>query len=230
MPGHVLDLVGFVEDHRGVFGDDAAEVVVLYRQVGEEQMVIDDDDVAFVRAPVHFGEEAALELLALLAGAEIAASVHLLPGGAGFGQRLDLGAIAGGGGLLPFADDLKVGDFFQAVQNRLAIGVVDLLAASEVGAAFHVADLQGPVEMLLQKRNVFVEKLLLQILGAGGDHHALAGEQRRHQVRECFSGARARVHQQMLFLGQRGLHGLGHFELAGTKLVAWVPFREHTAP
>ncbi len=68
--------------------------------------------------------------------------------------------------------------------------------------------------MFLQKRNVLVEKLLLQILGAGGDHHAFAGKQRGDQVRERFAGAGARVHQQMLFFGQRGFDGLGHFELA----------------
>ncbi len=228
--GHVFDLVRFVEHHGGVFGNDAAEIVVLHRQVGEEQVMIDDDDVALMRAAVHFGQEAALELLALLAGAQIAARVQLLPGGAGFGQRLDLGAIAGGGGLLPFADDLKVGDFFQAAQNRLAIGVVDLLPAGEVGAALHVADLQRPVEMLLQERNVFVEELLLQVLGSGGDHHAFAGEQGRDQIGERFAGAGARVDQQMLFLGQRGLDGFGHLELSGTKLVARVPSRKHSVP
>ena len=83
--------------------------------------------------------------------------------------------------------------------------------------------------MLLQKRDVLVEKLLLQILGAGGNHHALAGEQRRHQIRECLSGAGAGIHQQVLFLGQRGLHRFRHFQLAGTKLVARVPFRKHSA-
>ncbi len=68
-PGHILDLVRLVEHHRGVIRDDAAEVLVLHRQVGEEQVMIHDDDVALVRAPVHFREKAALELLALLAGA-----------------------------------------------------------------------------------------------------------------------------------------------------------------
>src|ERR1700733_12976476 len=185
----VFDLVRFVENYRGVFRNDAAEVVVLHRQVREEQMVIDDDDVALVRAAVHFGEKAALELLALLAGAEFAAGVHLQPGGTGLGQRFDLGAIASSGGLLPFANNLKVGDFFQAVENGFAVGVVDLLTAREVSAAFHVADLQGPIEMFLQERDVFVKKLLLQILGAGGNDDALAREQRRHQIRKRFPGA-----------------------------------------
>ena len=59
-----------------------------------------------------------------------------------FGQRLDLGAVAGFGGLLPLADDLKIGDFFQAAEHRLLFGIVDFLAAGVVGAALHVADAQ----------------------------------------------------------------------------------------
>ncbi len=122
---------------------------------------------------------------------------------------------------------MEVGDFFQAVQDRLAIGIVDLLAAGEVGAALHVTDLQRAVEMLLQKRNVFVEKLLLKILGTRRNDHALAGQQRRDEIRERFSGAGARVHKQVLFFGQRGLYRFRHFQLALTKLVARMPFRQH---
>ncbi len=190
-----------VKHHGGVLGNDAAEVLVLHRQVREKQVMIHDDDVALVRAPVHLGQKAALELLALLARAQVAPSVQLLPSGARFGQRLDLGAIARGGGLLPLADDLKIGHFFQTAQHGLALGVVDLLPAGEVRAALHVTDLQRPVEMLLQERNVFVEKLLLQILGPGGHHHALARKQRGHQIGERFARAGTCVHQQVLFLG-----------------------------
>ena len=60
------------------------------------------------------GDEAALELRALLAGAQLAARVDLGPRGAVLGQRLDLGAVAGLGGLLPLANDLEIGDLFQA--------------------------------------------------------------------------------------------------------------------
>ena len=73
LAGDVLDLVRFVEHHGVIFGQDAALVLlVAQREVGEEQVVIDDDDVAFERALVHQGDEAALELRALLAGAELA--------------------------------------------------------------------------------------------------------------------------------------------------------------
>ena len=66
---------------------------------------------------VHQGEEAALELLALCAGAKIAAGVHLGPGRARFRQLLDFRAVAEFGGLFPVLDDLEVGDFFEAGQD-----------------------------------------------------------------------------------------------------------------
>ena len=48
LPGHVLHFVRLVEDHGVILGQDAAVVVLPSRQVGEEQVVVDDDDVAFV--------------------------------------------------------------------------------------------------------------------------------------------------------------------------------------
>ena len=91
---------------------------------------------------VHGGDEAALELRTLLSGAQLAARVDLGPGGASFGERLNLGAVAGFGGLLPLADDAEVGDFFQAVEDGLFFGVVNFLAAGVVAAALHVAGAQ----------------------------------------------------------------------------------------
>ena len=50
LPGDVLDFVRFIEDHGGVVGNDAAALVAFHRQIGEKQVMIDDDDVAFLRA------------------------------------------------------------------------------------------------------------------------------------------------------------------------------------
>ncbi len=102
--GDVFDFVRFVENDGVVIGQDAALVVlVLERKIGEEQVVIDDDDVAFGGALVHQRDEAALVIRALLAGAEIAPGVDFRPGGAALGQRLDFGAVAEFGGLFPLA-------------------------------------------------------------------------------------------------------------------------------
>ena len=175
MAGHVFDFVGFVEHHGVVLGQNAAFVIFVFdRQVGEKQVVVDDDDVALGGPLVHQGDEAALEIGTLLAGAQVAARVHFGPRGGVFGQGLDFRAVAEFGGLLPFADDFEIGHLFQAGEHGLFFGVVDFLPAGVVIAALHVADFQRPREMLLEKRDVFEKQLLLEILGAGGDHHALA--------------------------------------------------------
>src|SRR5882757_5407539 len=36
--GHVFHLVRFIEDHRRIFRQNAAEIILLQRQVGEKQM------------------------------------------------------------------------------------------------------------------------------------------------------------------------------------------------
>src|ERR1017187_719408 len=231
LPGDVFDFVSFVEYHGVVFGEDAALVgLVAEREVGEEQVMVDDDDIAFLRALVHQGQEAALKVGALLPGAHVAAGIELGPGGAVLGQLLDFGAVAELGGLLPLADDLEIGDLFQPGEYRLLIGVVNFLRAGVVIAALHVADLERPRKMLLKERHVLKEELFLQILGAGGDHDALARKQRRDQIGERFSRARAGLDNQMPFFGEGRFHGFGHLHLALTELIVRVPFGERAVP
>ena len=100
------------------------------------------------------------------------------------------------------------------VSTGVVLGVVDLLPAGVIVAPLHVADLQRPREVLLEERDVLEEELLLQVLGAGGDDDALAGEQRRHQVGERLAGARAGLDDQVALVGERGFDGLGHLHLA----------------
>ena len=222
LPGDVLHLVGFVENHGGIVGDDRAALVFLHREIGEEQMVIDDDQVAFAGLLVHARDEAALELRALLAAAQLAARVHLGPCRAVLRQALDLRAIARFGGLLPGLNDLKIGDLFQSRQHGLFFGIVDLLAAGVVGAALHVAGAQR-AQVFLQERNVLEEKLFLEIFRSRGNDDALPGENRGNQIRQSLAGSRAGFDDQVFLVGQRAFHGFRHVELALAVFVTGVP-------
>ena len=55
--------MGFVEDDGGSFGKDAgigrAGGLALDGEVGEEEMVVDDDDVGLEGLAAHLGDEAA---------------------------------------------------------------------------------------------------------------------------------------------------------------------------
>ncbi len=141
------------------------------------------------------------------------------------GSFLISAAIAGFGGLFPVANDLEIRDLFQAAQHRLLLGVVDLLAAGVVGAALHVGRAQLS-HVLLQKGDVLEVELLLQILGAGGDDDAFAGKDGRDQVGQRLAGTGAGLDDQVLFLGQRGFHGLRHLKLALAVLIVRMPLTQ----
>ncbi len=50
LAGYLFDIMGFVEDYRAIFGNDTGGIVVAFDgKVGEEQVMINDDDVAFER-------------------------------------------------------------------------------------------------------------------------------------------------------------------------------------
>ena len=69
-------------------------------------------------------------------------------------------------------------------------------------------------------RNVHVAELGLQGEGGGGDDHAPAGAQRRHQVGDALAGARTGLHEQMSAAVERPGDGLGHALLTGASLAA----------
>src|ERR1035437_2650128 len=112
---HVFDFVGFVEHHGMIRGQDAALVVlILQGEIGEEQVVVDDDDVAFERALVQQGDEAAVVVGSFLAAAQFGAGIPLGPPRSGLGELVYFGAVAELADLFPFAHDLEIGDFLQS--------------------------------------------------------------------------------------------------------------------
>jgi hypothetical protein len=85
---HVFQLVSFVENDRSGLRENAGIGSVfgllLDRQIGEEKMVIDDDDVTLRRPAVHFRDEALVEGTAFLAKTRVRARIQFVPEHAGF--------------------------------------------------------------------------------------------------------------------------------------------------
>ena len=70
------------------------------------------------------------------------------------------------------------------------------VAAQIVGAALEQRDARRAAERRGHQRQVLGEELILQRAGAGGDQHAQARQQRRHQVGEGLAGAGAGLDHQ----------------------------------
>ena len=83
--GDVFELVGLVEDDGGGFGEDAGVGgvggLLLDGEIGEEEVVVDDDDVGLEGFATHGGDEAVLPVGAGLAEAGFGAGVEFGPKG-----------------------------------------------------------------------------------------------------------------------------------------------------
>ena len=122
-----------VEDHRVHLGQDAGVGgmvgSVLDGQVGEEQVVIDNDDVAAHGLAVHFGDEAAVKNAALLSQTGLGTRVELVPQQTGLGKRRKFRPVSARGGRLPCGDRPVLVDFLESGENRAIRESIELLAA-----------------------------------------------------------------------------------------------------
>ena len=75
-------------------------------------------------------------------------------------------------------------------------------------------------ERLAHRRQVAVEELVLQRLGAGRDDHLAAGEQRRHEIGEGLAGAGAGLGHQHAAAFDRLDDRLRHLELLRARAIA----------
>ena len=247
---HVFQFMGFVENHRGSFRENprVRRTVGLQfdGEVGEEQMMVHDDDVALQRPPVHLGDEAALPLAALLPDAGFRTCVQLVPEQADLGKLSQFGAIAGLCRLLPRGNRAILLNLIQPAQHRLIGEVVQFLAAQIIVAALHVADREPPWSLtrlhgrricadmtrkqsLLQERNIFIKKLLLKILRTGRDDDALARTNHRQKVSQCLPRARARLDDEVALFFQRLLHCLRHLQLSTAKFIRRMRTGQHSS-
>jgi hypothetical protein len=179
-------------------------------EVGEEEVVVDDDDVGFERLAAHGGDEAALPVGAGLAEAGFGAGVELMPERGVFGEasisaRSPVSVVFSHCG-----DGVELRDLFEAGEERVVAQGVELVLAEVVAAALHVADVERAEEGF-EEGDVLEEELLLEVFGAGGDDDALlalAGEAEGGQeVGEGLAGAGAGFDDEVALVGEGLLDG-----------------------
>ena len=96
--------------------------------------------------------------------------------------------------------------------------LIELVQAQVVRAPLHVGRGERDAERVAQRGNVLEVDLFLQVLGAGGDQHALAAENRGHEVGERLAGAGAGLGEEDAAVLEHARHGGRHLDLAGARL------------
>jgi hypothetical protein len=226
--GDVLEVMRFVDDHAragrehrvlGVVADLRAQ-----RQVGEQQMMIGDQDVGGRRRAPRFIEEAARVVRAAGAQAVVALRHDLLPHlGARthrqIGEAAVLRLLAPRQYLLQLLQQLVL-DQLRAL--RLDLG--GLAAAEIVAASLDQRGAAGQPGALDQQRQILAEELLLQVDGVRRDDHAaLVGQAPQdggHQIGERFAGPGTGLDAQHLVVVEGIADRPEHGELLRPVLVA----------
>ena len=159
-------LVGLVEDHRVARGQELGEPFVAQHHVGEEQMMIDDDDVGVERGLARLQHEAVGMKRAAAAEAVVARRRDERPD-----RRVlrDVGELAAVAGLARARkrDDLRqVARVLARRQPALGRRALEMVVADVVGAPLEERERHRRAERGADERQVALEELVLQRLRA----------------------------------------------------------------
>ncbi len=169
----VGNLVRLIEDDGVGRAQQVAEAVLLERQVGEQQMMVDDHDVGIERLSSGECDMTAGEVGTARAETVVPRRSDLRPHGIGVREPDNFGKIAAARGLRP------VGEAGEHVVPSLPRRLFQTMAAQIVGTALQQGNPGGPAERRTDERQVFGVELILQRAGTGRDQHASAAKAAR---------------------------------------------------
>ncbi len=192
----VGELVGLVEDHRVARGQELREALVAQHHVGEEEVMVDHDDVGVQRGLSRLEYEAVAVERTVAAEAVVAGRRDQRPDRRVLRNIGELAAVAG----LARAgerDDLRqMAGVLARRQPALGCGLFEMVMAHVVGAPLEERQRHRHAQRAADLRQVALEQLILQRLGARGNDDLAAVEQRGDEVRERLAGARAGFGEQ----------------------------------
>jgi hypothetical protein len=227
-------VVGLVEHHGVILGQDALEVLVLDGEVGKKQVVVDHDEVGLLGLPAQPVDEALLVKLARLAVALLGRGGDLGPRRVVGGHPRDVGAVARLGDLGPLLDLLEQDGLVAGPKQDLVAPALHPELAQVVASPLEVHRLEGPLgvalgEELLQEGDVLEEYLLLEGLRRRGHDDPLAAQERGDEVGQGLARARGRLDDRPAARAQRLLDRRRHLDLLWPWLIPRQVAREQPA-
>ena len=194
--GQVRQLVRFVEDQRIHARQQVAETVLFERQVRQQQMMIDDHDVGFLRRAARLEHVAAREIGAARAGAVLPRGADVRPQRVGIGEWRQLCEIAAAGRPATSRARVQYRLGRRGQQRLLPRELRQPRPAQVIGPSLEQRDPRRAPQGPGQQRQVAVIQLVLQRARAGRYQHSQPGQQRRDQIGKGFSGTGTRFDHQ----------------------------------
>ena len=220
--------MSLVKDNGAVIGYYLAELVSAHVEIGEEKVVVDDDYVGVLGFCPHSRDKARLEFGTFLADTDVGFCVDAIPEAEIFRQIAQFAAVACLRLKGPATDLFEVADVVESVEDRLMFGLCDAIKTGVIRTAFHIRGRKFRRQDLLKERNIFVDKLFLQILCTGRNYDAFFFVQRGgncgNQIRQGLTCSCPGLNDQMAFILKSVSYGFGHFDLPGTVFVVVVKF------
>jgi hypothetical protein len=215
--GGVGQLVRFVEHDGVAVGQELRHPLVAQHHVGEEQVVVDDDDIRVECLLACLQHETIGVVGAILAETVVARGRDQRPDRRVLGNVGQFRAIAALRRARERDDLLQVARIVARRQAVLVRGAFEMVVADVVGAAFEQRDGDGHRQRIAHERQVALEQLILQRLGAGGDDDLAAVQERRHQVGKRLACAGAGFRDELAAHRDGVRDGLRHRELLGAE-------------
>ena len=228
-------------DHEGFrTRQDLAEPFLFQRQVGQQQVVIDHDQVRRLRtlSRLHhetFRPEGAFAAQAILGGAgDHWQQRRILRQCVNFSQITHVCASA------PGDDALELPGLLATAERRFAarwrgkfqgtsFGLLQPVLAQVIGATLQQGGLQTDTQRVAHARQIAVVELVLQGLGARGNDRLASRQQRGDEIGECLAGASAGLGQQHVTLLEGARDGFGQALLREPRNESGDVVREHAA-
>ena len=222
-------LMRLVEDRDLDAGQQLRDAAVAQDQVGEEQVMVDDDKIRLHRFAPRLHDVAFAVGRAIGAQAVVARRADDRDHRRALVQAVDLGEVAGVGAQRPALDARELRDRPSIRQLRAVARLLQSVQAEVTPSPLQQRGAQRQGEGVEQPRQVAHEELVLQALGRGADQGAAAAQQRRHQVREGLADAGPRLDDQRIAPGDRLRDGQRHALLRLARRIGRVVARQRTA-
>ena len=194
--GKVGYLVRLIEDHRIGTRQQVAVALLLEREIREQQMVIDDNQVRLARGASRGEHMAPGELGAARPLAAVARRGDARPQRMAVGEFGHLCQVAAARCVGPFANPREQAARRGPVEREFGLGAQQTLSTQVVVATLQQRDARDASQHAREQRHIAREQLVLQRARARGNDHLAAGEQRGNQVGERLARTRAGFHEQ----------------------------------